>query len=343
VTAQYDSGPVHAFGVYGYSVIDYSFVDHFRRAAPGSAEEYSLNPDSTDGHQIKGGLSYDLAENFSVYGNAGWVSKTPIFDGVVNDIVGQLVNGSENEKFTSFETGVRWTNNDGKFTANAGLYFTTWKDRTVSVTNENADTITYLRGVNSEHNGFEIEADYRPIPLLRFQVAASYGEWKYTDDVQGEVFEISTGEQVPGSSNYYIKNVSVGDAPQTQVVLSGTVYPVDGLSIKLQGRWYDRYYSDFTPESRTGVGDYADSWEIPDYVVFDLHVNYNIPTFTERFDVSLFAHVFNLTDEIYISDATDESSFEAVGTALAPRHSAQRAEVFFGAPLTVNAGVTLRF
>jgi Outer membrane receptor proteins, mostly Fe transport len=343
VSAQYDSGRVHAFGVYGYSVIDYGFVDHFRRASAGSSEAFSLNPGSIDGHQIKGGLSYDLTNNFSVFANAGWVSKTPVFDGVINDIVGALVNGSKNEKFTSFETGLRWTSNDRKFNISANAYFTKWRDRTVSVTNESADTITYLRGVDSDYNGVEIEAAYRPNNFIRFDLAASFGDWKYTDDVEGEEFAISTGTQRPGSPRYYIKDVSVGDAPQSQVAFGVTVYPVEGLSVKLLTRYYDRYYADFTPESRTVAGDYGDSWRIPDYTIFDLNVNYDLPSFSERFEVSLFLHIFNLTDKVYISDATDESSFEGVGLNLAPRHSAQRAEVFFGAPLTFNAGVTLRF
>jgi hypothetical protein len=77
--------------------------------------------------------------------------------------------------------------------------------------------------------------------------------------------------------------------------------------------------------------------------VFDLHVNYRLPLQSEKFDVSVFAHLFNITDETYISDATDESAFEAVGTNLAPRHSAQRAEVFLGAPFTWNLGVKFGF
>jgi Outer membrane receptor proteins, mostly Fe transport len=343
LTAQYDAERVHAFGVYGYSVIDYKFIDHFRRAAPGSSEKYTLNPGSTDGHQIKGGLSYDLSNNLSAFANAGWVSKTPIFDGVINDTVGTLVNGSKNEKFTSFETGLRWTSDSGKFNVSANAYFTKWRDRTVSVTNESADTITYLRGVDSNYNGVEIESAYRPNKFVRFDLAASFGNWKYTDDVEGEVFAISTGQQTSGSPVYYIDGVSVGDAPQTQIALGTTVYPANGLSVKVLGRWYDRYYSDFTPESRTVVGDRENSWQIPDYLLFDLHINYDLPSFSNRFDVSVFFHVFNLLDETYISDATDESSFESVGLNLASRHSAQRAEVFFGAPRSFNAGVMVRF
>jgi len=343
LTGQYNNGPVSAFGVYGYSTIEYSFVDHFRRAAPGSPEEYELNPSAQDGHQIKGGLSYEFAPNLSAFVNAGWVSKTPIFDGVINDIVGQLVTDSKNERFTSFEAGFRWQSDDRKINVSANVYQTAWRDRTESVTNEAADTITYLRGVDSDYRGIEVEGSYQPVRWLRFDAAASFGDWTYADDVAGEVFSISSGAELPSSPSYYIKDVKVGDAPQSQLAYAVSVFPVNGLSIKLQGLWYDRYWADFTPNSRTTVGDYAAPWQIPSYTVYDLHVSYTIPSLSDRFETKLFAHVFNLTDEVYISDATDESSFEAVGLNLASAHSAQRAEVFFGAPLTVNAGVSISF
>lgn len=340
---QYQSGPITAYGVYAYSTIDYSFVDHFRRAAAGSSAEYELNPGSIDGQQIKGGLNYAFTDQFSAFVNAGWVDKTPIFDGVINDVVGVLVTEPKNEEFKSYEAGLRWQTADRKFTVSASVYHTEWRDRTISVTNENADTITYLRGVNSDYEGIEVEAAYQPLRWLRFDAAGSVGDWTYVDDVQGEAFAISTGERLSTGSQYFIRDVKVGDAPQTQLAYAVTVYPSRGLSVKLQGRWYDRYWSDFTPESRTIAGDYGQSWEIPSYEVYDLHVNYDVPMDFRSFELSVFAHVFNLLNETYVSDATDESGFEAVGTNLAPRHSAQRAEVFLGPPISYNLGVRLSF
>ena len=38
IQGAYNNGPVHAFAVYGYSTIDYGYVDHFRRAREGSAQ-----------------------------------------------------------------------------------------------------------------------------------------------------------------------------------------------------------------------------------------------------------------------------------------------------------------
>lgn len=338
---QYEKGPLTAFGVYGYSTISYSYVDHFRRAAPGSSDELTLDSPTLDGQQLKGGVSYAFNDQFSAFSNIGWVSKTPIFDGVINDVVGVHVPNPQNEKFNSYEAGLRWQTKDRKFNVSASFYHTLWRNRTVTIASESANTLTYLRGVNSNYSGVEIESAYQPTRYLRFDVAASFGDWTYQDDTQGEVFNITSGART--ASNYYIRDVRVGDAPQSQVAYAVTVRPLDGLSVKLQGRWYDRYWADFTPESRTVAGDYAQPWQLPSYSIYDLHITYDLPFKNSRFDVTLFGHVFNLFDEMYISDATDESQFEAVGLNLASRHSAQRAEVFLGPPVSYNIGATIKF
>jgi iron complex outermembrane recepter protein len=338
---QYEKGPLTAFGVYGYSMIEYSYLDHFKRAAPNSNSKLAIDSGTLDGQQVKGGVTYALNNQLSVFTNAGWVSKTPIFDGVINDVVGIPVPNVQNEKFNSYEAGVRWETDDRKFNVSASVYHTLWRNRTITVSSETANTLTYLRGVDSNYSGLEVEAAYQPIRKLRFDVAASYGDWTYQKDTLGEVFNITTGART--ASSYYIRDLKVGDAPQTQVAYAATVYPVSGLSVKIQGRWYDRYWADFSPESRTVVGDYAQPWRVPSYTVYDLHVNYNLPLRTRRYEVGVFLHVFNLLNEQYISDATDESQFEAVGLNLAARHTVQRAEVFLGQRITFNSGIKVSF
>lgn len=335
---QYDKGPLTAFGVVGSSYVDYKYVDHFRRGAGGG--EYTLNPGKTDGRQIKGGVQYAVNDHVRVYANAGWVSKVPVFDGVINDVTGVLVD-TDNEKFKSGEVGVRFTSPDRKFNISANYYHTRWENRTVSGVIEQANTITYLRGINSNYSGLEFEGAYQPNRWVRGDFAASFGDWYYTDDVSSEVNDITTGATLPSSGTIYIDGLKVGDAPQTQVAYAVTVYPTTGLSVKLQGRWYDRYWSDYTPESRTSATDRGQPWQIPGHTVYDLHVNYHLPVELGRIDVTVFAHVFNLLDKTYVSDATDNSSFEGVPGA--PSHSAQRAEVFLGRPLSYNAGVRIRF
>ncbi|MDD3180725.1 MAG: hypothetical protein PHQ04_10280 [Opitutaceae bacterium] len=113
------------------------------------------------------------------------------------------------------------------------------------------------------------------------------------------------------------------------------------MSAKLVGRWYQRYWSDYDPTSRNNSADRGQPWKIPNYSIFDMNLYYQLPLRNDRFDVTTFVHVFNLFDKVYVSDATDNSSYEGIyGT---PSHSAQRAEVFLGSPRTINVGTTVRF
>lgn len=343
--SQYDKGPITTFGVYGYSFVEYGYEDHFRRTTVSSNDTFKLNSGRIDGHQVKGGFQYAFSDNLRAYVNAGWVSKVPIFDGAINDIVGQFVKKQQNETFKSAEVGVRFTTADRKFNISASYYHTQWDDRTISVTYESADTITYQYGVSSNYSGLELEGAWKPNKRVRFDLAASYGNWYYTDDVDNvEQYAISTGAQNTAfSGKLYAADLKVGDSPQTQLAASVTAYPARGLSAKLLWRWYDRYWSDYTSESRTLSTDHAQPWQIPAYSIFDLHLSYDLPFKFQSVDTSVFLHVFNLFDKEYISDATDESSFEAVGLNLTSLHSAQRAEVFFGPPITFNAGIHVKF
>jgi len=338
---QYEKGPITAFAVYGYSTVEYSFTDHFRRASTGSSSEYELNPGADSGHQVKGGVQYAFTPNLAAFVNAGWVSKVPNFDGVINDTVGILVADHTNEKFTSAEAGVRFTSPDKTFNVSASYYYTQWRDRTITTGNETADTITYVRGVDSDYAGVEVEAAYQPARWIRFDAAGSVGNWYYTGNASRQTFAISSGEDITTGSTVYLSSIKVGDAPQTQIAYSTTVFPVKGLSVRFEGRWYDRYWSDFAPENRTDSTDLGQPWEIPSYDIYDLHVSYVLPLGARSFDVSVFAHVFNLFDKVYVSDATDNSSYEGISGAAS--HSAQRAEVFLGAPITYNVGVRVSF
>ena len=339
VQGQYEQGPVTAFGVAGYSTISYGYEDLFRRAAPGSSETFKLDSGNIDGNQFKGGVNYKLNTQLSAFVNLGVVSKVPVFDGAINDINGVLVN-APNEKFKSAEVGFRWESSDRKFNINANYYFTQWRDRTFSTYNATTDVLTYLFGVNQDSSGVEIEGAWQPNRKIRFDFASSFGNWEYLEDVAAEAFD-GDGNPVPTTGQIYIAGLKVGDAPQTQIALAMSLYPVEGLSIKLQGRWYDRYYADFDPSTRQAAADRGQAWQLPNYEIYDLHVNYRLPLKSDRYQVTLFAHVLNLTDELYISDATDNSGFEGISSA--PSHSPQRAEIFLGPPVSYNVGATIRF
>ncbi|MCF3651209.1 TonB-dependent receptor [Synoicihabitans lomoniglobus] len=344
VTSKYKSGPIDAFGTIGYSSIDYSYLDHFTDV--GGGQELYAEANGLDGSQIKGGISYEFTEQFSAFVNAGWVDRAPIFDGAIDDVTGNLVPDPTNETYTSFEIGARWATPSENFWIAANAYFTTWRDLTGTDVDEQADIVTYQRGINSDYNGIEIEAAYQANDWIRFDAAASFGDWTYVSDVAYTQYSISTRTELPSTGDkLYLDGIKVGDQPQTQLAYAVTVFPTDGLSIKLLGRSYSNYYADWDVFTRTDSSDRGQSWKIPSYTVFDLHVNYDLPMDFGPADVSLFAHVFNVLDETYIADASDNSQYEGLPAGLAgvQSHSAQSAAVFFGQKLNWNIGARLRF
>ena len=106
--------------------------------------------------------------------------------------------------------------------------------------------------------------------------------------------------------------------------------------------YYDKNYADWSPAAREMSGGTADRdqvWMAPSYSKIDLHAYYNLPMQIAGANLQVFAHVFNLTDETYIQDATDNSQYNAWDKD----HDADSAEVFFGTPQYFNVGLTVRF
>ena len=106
--------------------------------------------------------------------------------------------------------------------------------------------------------------------------------------------------------------------------------------------WYDNNYSDWSPASREisgGTADREQVWMAPGYSKIDLHAYYNLPMSLAGTKLQVFAHVFNLTDALYIQDAVDNSQYNSWDKD----HDSDSAEVFFGSPTYFNMGLTVRF
>jgi hypothetical protein len=184
----------------------------------------------------------------------------------------------------------------------------------------------------------ELEGAWQPDRFIRFDAAFSYGIWEYTDDVTGTYiyneFQDSTKVQ-----DAFIKDLKVGDAPQTQFALGLTIFPVPGMAAQLLWRSYSNYYSDFDPVSRDDPDDREQVWQIPAYNLFEFHFAYVVPGQVLGLDVTLFAHVFNLTNLLYVQDAVDNSSFQA-WTVDGKNHKADDAEIYPGMPTAFNIGIS---
>jgi hypothetical protein len=238
----------------------------------------------------------------------------------------------------------------------AGYYMTDWINRNLtkavsSGQGSSGDTdVIFLTGVNQNHSGLEVEASMQVIDMLHLTAAASFGTWKFTDDANGtyQEDEFNDQGQVTGQTStdysYALKDLFVGDMPQTGMALGVTLTPIAGLSVQALFNYYDKNYSDWGPSAREvesdGTADREQVWMAPSYNKLDLHVNYDLPISIAGTKMTAFAHVFNALDAVYVQDAVDHSQYNSYGDKV---HAAHNAEVFLGTPMYFNGGLKVSF
>ncbi|NQT78589.1 MAG: TonB-dependent receptor [Bacteroidetes bacterium] len=338
---EYHTEVITAYVTLGISSIKYKTDNHFLMDPDDTTKNLVREVDPIMGFQFKGGLSYRIDERWTAYGNAGYVSKVPIFDAVINDNTGDIIDNPANETFISGELGMNYRSLDGTFNANFNVYHTTWNDRTVNRTdydivsdNEGIFTIT---GLNSVHQGVEVDLAVQPTKFFRLDGALSVGKWRNTNDPNATYKDYGDPDS-DTTFQVYAKDLKTGDAPQTQIALGGTVFPCKGLYITLTFRHYSDYWADWNVVNRTDADDRAQSWELPSYSIWDVHAGYTLPM-KSKTGVEIFGHIFNLFNTVYVQDAVDNSEYNGYSGGIT--HSASRAEVFMGLPFMFNAGVKI--
>ena len=338
---EYTKDQLTFYGMGGYSVTKYGYTNNFVKDTT-TGGKIKTETDYLGGFQVKGGASIRATQNVDLFVNAGYVSKAPIFDNSINDRTGYVSPDAENEKFTSFEAGINTRAFDGRLNFKINGYYTTWIDRTntIGIINQDgSEGLVFVTGMDQRHMGLELEGAYQPWSFFRFDVAASFGNWEYTNDVSGFYKDYTTGGAADESYNFYVEGLKVGDSPQTQVVVAASIFPTKGMQAQLVMKHYDNYYANWDPFSRTDPNDRVQPWLVPSADVFDLHVLYDLPFNLSGVKFQLFAHVFNLFDTIYIQDAVDNSAYNGWDFD----HDADDAEVFLGLPQTFNVGIVVEY
>ena len=324
----------------------------------GNKTELYIEADPITTSQVKGGLMFNLENKLSflsavpyfgklsdqadIWFNVGLVDKAPVFDQVIQDNDSKMSTNPDNEKFTAFELGLNTNSDDGILAAKASLYYTLWSDRIIkrNIQNQDGDDdIAYLKGIDQQHTGIELELAAQVHPLARIDLALGLGKYVYTDDATGTITNYASGE-TSEEYTYYLKNLLVGDSPQTTLSTMLTLNPISDATVSFNYRYYGKNVSDWSPTSRTSRDDTRSTWVAPNYGILDIHASYKLPLDLPR-DIkpTVFVHILNATDAVYIQDATDNSPYNGFGDS----HYPSDAEVFFGLPMSFNIGLSASF
>ena len=244
------------------------------------------------------------------FANFGSINKVRILDQAIDDEDYAIMENPVQENFTSIELGPKASLMNNKMTVNAVYYNSTWNDRQARKFAQNAEgqtIVAQLKGLDQLHTGFEVEVAYQPMSILRVDAAMGIGNWTYTDDVKAEYQDYDSGTRVTKEATLYIKDLHVGDSPQTQMVVGVTAFPLSGLTTRFLMKHNAELYSDFDPTTREDSGDRTESWKIPNFTTFDLYASYKMNA--GGYPLSLNLSVLNLTDLLYVNEAVDNSKY----------------------------------
>lgn len=241
---------------------------------------------------------------------------------------------------TSTKPVVRYRDPSGQFGFNANYYLTDRRDRsfTRGVDQPNGDEgLINISGLDQMHTGVELETSYKPNNWVRLDVSGSYNLWEYQSDVSATYLADQGDPNSATDLNLYLDGLKVGNAPQAQLAYVLGLQPTDNFDVQVVGTSFYRHWSDFDPINRDDPNDRAQTWQAPNYTVFNLHLNYTLDNILEG--STLFLNLFNVLDETYIQDSVDNSRFNGFDQD----HDADDAEVFLGLPRRYNFGIRVNF
>ena len=280
---------------------------------------------------VKGGMSFSPSSNHTIFINGGHFTRAPFlrFSLVDERTKNEFVNNLKNEKVYSAEIGYNFQN---KFlTLNFNAYYTQWKDKGVRVSYNNAQgQLAYanIAGMAATHMGIELDGKIRPFDKITLNYMFHAGDWKWTNDVSATV--INENDLSTKQFNLYLKNIKVGDSPQTTGSLGFQYNFTKDLYLGINSIYYANMYANFNPETRTKETDRNQSWKMPDFMLFDLHAGYYFNV--DKLPASIKFHVFNLLDKAYFMEAQDGLN-----------HDRATSTMFYGYGRVFNVSLNLSF
>ena len=268
------------------------------------------------GYTVKGGVNYNLTPKMNAFVNLGYLNKAPRFNNVFYYDNVQFTD-PQNEKVLAAELG--YSVHYPRFAVNLNGYYTRWDNKPFDQTpliigDDGEEYRANINGMNALHRGIELDFIFKILHNLELEGLLSLGNWTW--DTQDSLRIYDDSHNFLFARYFDTRGVHVGDAAQSQVGGSLRYEPLKSLYVKGNFTWFGRYYSQFDPvtlDPATYPGSFdengnpRDSWEIPNYLLVDLHMGYSRKF--GKYRAGLRINVLNLLSTEYISDAQNNDQY----------------------------------
>jgi len=282
------------------------------------------------GYSGKGGVNYNISDNFNIFANGGYFQRSPFMKYVFLNNTNVINKGVKNEKVTTGELGIGY---DSKYISiNLDGYYTLWMDKakTFPQTDAAGNSIAInVTGLNALHKG--IEADLNSKISNNFDITAmlSIGDWNWISNGYGYFYD--ENDSLISTSIVYAKDLHVGGSAQTTAAIGFNWECLPKFRIGIDYNYYDRLFAEFLVENKTVDSEIGkDAWQMPDYHLMDVNLSYKFEI--GKLKSSLNGKVNNVFNVEYFSDASD-GKFHDVTTS----------PVFYGAGRTWSISLKIQF
>lgn len=323
---EYDLGKVKLFAASTFLQHWYRRIDRINYI-----EDTESQLVSKSGFDAKAGVNYNIDQSHNVYLNTGYYSKAPYFKFVFANFSNIVVENLANEKIKAVEAGYGYKSQ--KASLNLNLYYTSWEDKSL-LSRENIQlendqqTRALIRGLDALHKGVEIEANSTIFHNLDLGFTFSYGNWKWTNDVEAELY--NNDQVLIDSTRVYSNGLWVGDAPQLQFGLNGDLRLPGNFTLNANWLFFDRLYANFDPALRNNPDDREQPYRLPSYHNVDLHLFYDFTIADLKATAGV--NVFNVMNDEYIMRGEDGVS-----------HDLNTFTGFWSPPRTFNFSLKIAF
>ena len=297
-------------------------------------KDYATDWKWIPGGTFKAGASYILTEKSTVFVNAGYLSRTPMFTSVVNNNENQFFKEIQNERILALEAGYSYTSKF--FGLNLNGYATNWKNKPfpngLAIPDPLDPTSTIrinVNGMDAIHYGAELDLAYNISKQLSAEVMLSFGDWRWNSSQT-----IILPEYDSLNVTFDAKGIHVGDAPQSTYSGALRYEPFKNFFVKAQYMYFDRYYAQFNPFNLKGENAGRESWKIPGYGMLNLFMGYKYKM--KNSELLFNGMVQNALNSRFIADATLSSTF-------GPGFDAASAGVMYGGGFRYNLSIALQF
>lgn len=259
---------------------------------------------SSVGYNLKAGGSVRLGETSHLYLNGGFYSRAPFIRYVFTNYSNVLSNDRlTNEKVAAVEAGYRFRWRGVSFDLNA--YHTQWRDKSIMssplLRPDGTEYRAFITGLIQTHEGIEVEWRAQPTSWAEIGGMASFGNWRWDNDVNAEITAEEGGE-VLETLYIYSAGLKVSDAPQSQLGFLSNFNVTKRLRLGANYVYNWNLYAQFQVDSDRTNPDRAGMQPVmlPAYGYLDVRGSYRFEAAGLNWMASV--NVQNALDNIYISD-----------------------------------------